>query len=159
MNQIIDNLRTTSGKTYRVVPLTTGVKQYVDRDYTIGELPTQLVGAWLIQTAGNDKMYEEHELCFTFHLCQPATVFILHGNTFPVRPAWLNAFQDTQENVFRPLEVDERNMSFRIFRREFPAEEVNIYGDLPKGFLTPPFRNNGGAGYCMFSVAVKASGY
>ncbi len=152
----IKELLAASGKSYEIVEhgLRPGIRQYIDRHYTFGPLPAGLEGQTLIRTAGNDKMYEEHELCLSFSLTGKGTVYILHGNTFPERPAWLKEYRDTGEDVARPLADDPRGMSFSVFAREFPAGPVKLWGDLPRGFLTPPFRNNGGAGYCMYSVIV-----
>jgi len=118
-------------------------------------VPDFLKGATYIRTAGNDKMYEDDELCFSFVCERDVTVYVMHGNTFETRPAWLNVFTDTGVDIFRPIEDDPRNMSFSVFAKKYPAGKVEVYGDLPKGFLTPPFRNSGGAGYCMYSIIVQ----
>jgi len=87
---LVCNLQTASGKVYDIVDagFSEGIKQYMDRKYRIGPVPDFLKGATYIRTAGNDKMYEEDELCFSLTCERDVTVYIMHGNTFETRPSW-----------------------------------------------------------------------
>ena len=156
----ISKLWTASGKTYQVVynGLFPGTQQYIDRDYEFDYVPARLKGKILIKTAGNDKMYEEDEICLRFEVDRKVVVYVLHANKFTTKPAWLHNFKNTGDIVTR-TDCSEATMKgiFTVFAREYPAGSIALGGCLPPGFLTPSFRQSGGENYCMYSVVVAVS--
>ena len=59
------NLWTASGKAYEVVTKgpRPGTLQYIDRDYLFDQVAASIDGQTLIKVAGDDKMFEEDEVC------------------------------------------------------------------------------------------------
>ncbi|MBI5722824.1 MAG: hypothetical protein HZA50_02615 [Planctomycetes bacterium] len=152
----ISEVWTASGKPYLVCPggMATGSQQYIDRHYTFGQMPEYLEEHTYIRTSGDDKVYEEDDPCLSFTVDRDVDVYILHGMPFLSLPAWLREFRDTGDFVYRPATEDPRNMRFRGLVKSYPKGRIILNGDLPKGMLTPEFRAGGGAGFCMYSVAI-----
>lgn len=154
----ITNLEVASGKSYLVKykGFQNGSLQYVDRDYQFDRIPEGMQGATLIMLAGNDKMFEENEKCFSFHVNKPVIVHVLYSDKYPVQPDWLANFTKTDKKVYRK-DASEITMKgiFRVYSRKFPSGEIRINGCLGKGIKTEAFVNSGGSGYCMYSAVIE----
>lgn len=152
---IISNLKTDSGKVYEVVcdGLIPGALQYIDRDYTFESVAPLVNGQTYIKTAGNDKLYEEEDMWFSFDVNQDVTVYVLHADKIHPKPAWLKEFTNTREKVTRRNDPTTKG-TFTLFAKDFPKGTITLGGDFPEGWLTPEFIDSLGSGYCMYSVVV-----
>lgn len=154
----ITNLEVSSGKIYLVKynGFKSGSSQYIDRDYLFDRIPEEMIGKTLIMVAGNDKMFEENENCFSFQVNKPVIVHVLYSDKYPVQPVWLTDFTKTNKKVYRK-DASEETMKgiFRVYSRKFPAGEIRINGCLGKGIKTEAFVSTGGSGYCMYSVVIE----
>lgn len=158
VNLNITNLESASGKRYLIKNngLNSDSLQYIDRDYTFDRVPEEMRGKTIIMVAGNDKMFEENEKCFSFHVNKPVIVHVLYSDKYPVLPAWLLDYARTNKKVYRK-DASEKTMKgiFRVYSKEFPAGDIQINGCLGKGMKTEAFVNSGGSGYCMYSVVIE----
>ncbi len=154
----LTDLKAASGKAYQIKHNGFHVdgNQYIDRDYEFSKVPESLQGKTLIMTAGNDKMYEEHETCFTFYANKDIIVHIIYADKYPVNPVWLDSFEKTNLQVLRKDSSFETMKGvFTVYSKKFTAGEIEIKGCLGKGMKTPEFVESEGSGYCMYSVVVE----
>jgi len=155
---MITNLEVASGKSYLVKynGFISGSQQYIDRDYLFDRIPEEMKGKTLIMLAGNDKMFEENEKCFSFQVNKPVIVHVLYSDKYPVQPVWLMDYTRTEKKVYRKDASEETKKGiFRVYSRKFPAGEIRINGCLGKGIKTEAFVSSGGSGYCMYSVVIE----
>ena len=158
---MICNLYAKSGKKYSTIEngFLTGQKQYIDRDYLFEYVPEQLSGCTYIQTAGNDKMIHEDDICFSFESSKPITVYIIYADKLLILPNWLNGYCNTREKVTRTdSNIKTLKGIFTLYAKDFEPGQVIIYGNLsPSMARDPKFLASGlmGENYCMYSVAVK----
>lgn len=154
----VTNLEVESGKDYLVKyeGFQVGSQQYIDRDYLFDRIPEEMKGKTLIMLAGNDKMFEENEKCFSFQVNKPVIVHVLYSDKYPVQPVWLADFTKTAKKVYRK-DASEETMKgiFRVYSRKFLTGEIRINGCLGKGIKTEAFVSSGGSGYCMYSVVIE----
>jgi len=154
----ITNLKASSGKIYLVKYSSFNIDslQYIDREYRFKEIPDFLIGKTLIMTAGNDKMFEEHEICFSFNVNKNVIIHVLYADKYPVLPKWLKKFKKTDKKVYRNDSSFETIKGiFTVYSKKYRKGNIKINGCLGKGIKTPEFVSNGGSGYCMFSVVVE----
>jgi len=154
----ITNLKSSSGKDYLVKynSFYDDALQYIDRNYQFDKISDGLKGKTLIMTAGNDKMFEENEICFSFDVNKSVIVHILYADKYAVLPNWLLDYKKTENKVYRHDSSNETLKGvFTDYSKEFPAGEIQIYGCLGKGVKTKKFVETKGSGYCMFSVVIE----
>ncbi|TWD75190.1 hypothetical protein FB561_6628 [Kribbella amoyensis] len=108
-------------KLQNLVKAQPGAQIYVDRSYTITDLPAPLTGQALIPGANDDSKNTSTDY-LTFDVSRPATVYV----AFDARgegvwwPEWLKSFTRTGETVGT---TDQRLI---LFRRDVPAGEVKL---------------------------------
>ncbi|TCN38300.1 hypothetical protein EV644_109191 [Kribbella orskensis] len=111
----------TPDKLQNLVKAQTGAPIYVDRSYTVTDLPAQLTGQALIPGA-NDDSKSTAASYLTLDVSRPATVYV----AFDPRgegvwwPQWLSSFTRTGETVGT---TDQRLV---LFKREVPAGQVQL---------------------------------
>lgn len=104
-------------KLSNLVKAQTGAPIYVDRSYTITDLPSSLTGQALIPGANDDSKATEPDDYLTLDLARPATVYV----AFDPRgenvwwPTWLSTFTRTGETIGT---TDQRLI---LFKRDIPA--------------------------------------
>lgn len=154
----INNLEVDSGKEYQINynSLDNGLKQYIDRDYLFDYIPDFLRKKTYITTAGNDKMINENELCFSFETNVPVTVYIVYADKLKFLPKWLKEYNNTREKITRQ---DSNTSSlkgiFSLFSKDFEAGKIYLRGNLAEKMIEDQkFKNSGplGTNYCMYSV-------
>jgi Bacterial Ig domain len=141
----ISNLTVSSGKAY-VVPtsgLQAGGTVYIDRTYTFTTVPTLVQGAAYIRTANDDKA-ATNTTFLSFTVNQPVSVYVAHGDRITPKPAWLNTFTDTGENLVTS------DATLSLFMRSFPAGTITLGGNVSSG--------TAGNLLSMYSVLVKPGG-
>ena len=154
----IINLEVASGKEYQINynSLDKGSKQYIDRDYLFDYIPGFLRKETYIKTAGNDKMINENELCFSFETNVPITVYIVYADKLKILPKWLEGYNNTRDKITRQ-DSNTSNLKgiFSLFSKDFEAGKINLGGNLAEKMLDDQkFKDSGplGTNYCMYSV-------
>jgi hypothetical protein len=104
-------------------------------------------------------MIGENDLCLSFVVATPVTVFIVYADKLHVLPSWLTGFRDTREKVTR-TDANPSTLKgiFVLFAKEFESGPIHLYGNLSPAMADDPaFRAAGpmGTNYCMYSVVVK----
>ena len=109
-------------KLSNLVKAQVGAPIYVDRSYTITELPASLTGEALVPGANNDSKATTPADYLTLNVTRPATVYV----AFDPRgenvwwPSWLSTFTRTGETVGT---TDQRLI---LFKREVPAGQFTL---------------------------------
>lgn len=112
----------TPEKLQNLVKAQVGAQFYVDRSYTVTDLPAALTGQALIPGANDDSKATGPDGYLTFDVSRPATVYV----AFDPRgegvwwPEWLKDFTRTGETVGT---TDQRLI---LFRREVPAGQLKL---------------------------------
>ena len=100
-----------------------GDPNYVDRDYTVTQIPQALEGSIQIRTANDDKVSTgDHFL--SFELCGEATIYVAYDKHIEESPSWLSGWEITGDQV-----IDSRNNVFRVYSREAEAGRVVLGGN------------------------------
>jgi len=116
-----------------------GSKYYIDRDYTVLEMPADMVGIQWIMT-GNSQKNSKGAAFVTFTVDRPSIIWIGYdsrGNEAKkgVPPAWLTKDYKMAAGT---IKVTDGNMdTFNLWKRSVPAGEVVIPGNSEapaKGF-------------------------
>ena len=107
------------------------VKYYIDRDYTVVEMPADLVGIQWIMT-GNSQKGSKGAVFVTFTVDRPSIIWIGYdsrGNEAKkgVPPAWLTKDYKMAAGT---IKVTDGNMdTFNLWKRTVPAGKVEIPGN------------------------------
>ena len=131
----------TPEKLSNLVKAQAGAPIYVDRSYTITDLPAELTGQALVQGANDDSKATGPDDYLTLNLTRPATVYV----AFDPRgenvwwPSWLSSFTRTGETVGT---TDQRLV---LFKRDVPA------GPLALG-ANASVPNKGNSTYISFVI-------
>ncbi len=116
-----------------------GSKYYIDRDYTVLEMPADMVGIQWIMT-GNSQKKSTGKAFVTFTVDRPSIIWIGYdsrGNEAKkgVPPAWLTKDYKMAAGT---IKVTDGNMdTFNLWKRSVPAGKVEIPGNAEapaKGF-------------------------
>ena len=154
---MIINIITASGKNYAVSKLVQGDYQYEDRLYQFDYVPSELCGADHIKTHGNDKMFSEHEECFSFESDCDIEVYVIYPDIHKELPVWLESYERVRMNVTR-MDSTASNLKgyFSLYKKVFHKGKIVLYGCSPEKMLAEEwYVESGGATYCMYSVCVK----
>ena len=117
--------------------LQNGVDVYSDRKFTYSDVPSELSGSSIIQSANNDKKLKQKDF-LKFSINIPAEVYIAWDKRHKTAE-WLSAkFKKTDLTV--KLSDD---TVFQLYKAEFPAGEVILGG------------NEGGSNSSMYQVFLK----
>ena len=154
----ITELKAASGKAYVVCEgdFLPNTGQYIDRDYTFDYLPKVLKVATKIKTAGNDKMILEDQVCLSFRVNIPVTVYVVYGDKLRVLPNWLQQWTNTRYKVTRK-DANPTTLKgiFTLLAKDFPSGVVTLNGNLSKQMAEDEeFKNMKGSTFCMYSVIV-----
>lgn len=97
-DDLITQVSSSNGNSYKVSKLNIGSQAYADRDYTITSVPGYLAGASFIQTAMNDKT-DTAALFLTSFLQKDAIVYIGYDPRATVLPEWLKGWTKTGDRI------------------------------------------------------------
>ncbi len=133
----IQNVWVDSGLTYELVHegLANGAPVYIDRTYLYADVPPSLKGLTYLKTANGDKAITGTQF-LSLTINQSVTLLIAHDDRITTKPAWLDSFTDTGEN----LTIANRTHS--LWEKHFSAGTVMLGG-------------NAGSGYSMYTVIIK----
>lgn len=115
-----------SPSNYAIGTATVGTDVYVDRDYTIAEVPAAFDGSTYIQTANDDKNSDAAS-ALTFTLNDTATVAVAYDARASTLPDWLSGWTDTGD-VLGTTDV-----SLDLYTRVFGPGDVVLGGNRSGG--------------------------
>lgn len=120
---IVSSLLAASGAPYEVAEaLAIGSPAYVDRSFTYSQIPAELAGATYIRTANDDKL-SQGDSFLSFEVNQAVTVYVAHDDRYAVKPAWLQSFTDSGQD----LQINE---TFSAYGKDFSAGTVQLGGNV-----------------------------
>jgi len=119
---LVSNLKAESGRAYATASLQPGQLSYTDRQYKFTAVPEALRGALMVRTANEDNRSQGQRF-LTFDLAMESTVIIAHDTRIKVRPAWLKAFRNTDQ------EITSEDTTFHLWSKDFPAGQVVLGGN------------------------------
>jgi len=120
---VVSNLKAESGRAYATANLQLGKPSYTDRPFKFTVVPDALRGALMIRTANEDDRSQGQSF-LTFDLAMESTVIVAHDTRLKERPAWLMAFQDTDQKI------TSEDTSFHLWSKDFPAGPVVLGGNF-----------------------------
>jgi hypothetical protein len=106
--------------------LTVGSPYYIDRTYTITELPSELGTASWIKT-GNAEKTNTSDSFLTFTLTKDSMVYIAYDSRAASLPNWLSSFTNTG------LVLKTTDVQLKIYAKLYPAGKVILGGNLAAG--------------------------
>ena len=111
-----------SNKAYEVRQNLEGGKlAYIDRQYTIQNVPEMLRGHHYIMTANEDKTVDG-DAFLSFVTDKHITVYVAHDDRITMKPNWLNGFKDTGLALVTDVPMS-------IYVRDFAAGKVILGGN------------------------------
>lgn len=126
---------------------------YVDRDYTLTQVPQCFDGAMQILTANNDKT-STGDVFLSFELKGEATVYLAYDKQISQIPQWLSSWKATGEQI-----INSRSTVYNIYSKEVGNGRITLGGNegtlddnMYMVFMTPHF----GSGSILASLS-KAS--
>ena len=128
-----------SPSTYRLDTLTVNDRYYLDRDFTLLQIPEICTGFTWIMTENDDKNETDaHWLSFRTNLS--VTILVAYDMSAPALPGWLKSWQDTGRHIGT---TDDSPL--QLYRKNFPAGQVVLGA------------NEGTQSSSMYIVLVKAT--
>lgn len=122
---LIHSVSVSNGKTYELDTLVTGVAIYIDRSFTVTQIPSYLVGAEFVRTANNDKNSSGTSF-LTLQLGAPATLYVAFDARSATPPSWLAAWELVERNALGTTDVGRD-----LYRRDVAAGSVELGGNTP----------------------------
>jgi hypothetical protein len=104
-----------------------GAKHYVDRDFTIAELPDQLAGGVLIPGANDDKRLAQPEDYLVFDLKRDATVYVAaDARGAPEAADWWPGWLDAAGFTRTGMTIRTDDTTFAVLSAELPTGRVTL---------------------------------
>ncbi len=115
---------------YETAELNTGDEYYVDRTYTLTDIPAEYQGLLWIKTANDDKDSTENNF-LTFQVNREASVYVAYDDRATSLPDWLNdEFTATGDSI----EVNDVGVNtLNIYEKTFSQGEVALGGNMASG--------------------------
>ncbi|MFO7889272.1 MAG: fibronectin type III domain-containing protein [bacterium] len=101
-----------------------GEKTYVDRDYTIKQIPQFLHGAIQIKTRNHDKQ-DSSSAFLSFEIRGDATVYLAYDKRVAQKPEWLEEWEITGDQL-----VNSRDAVYRIYSKKVSTQRCTIEGNM-----------------------------
>ncbi len=96
---------------------------YVDRDYTLEQIPEDLEDAVQVQTANDDKLSQDYNH-LSFEINNDASVYVAYDKNIKEIPGWLKTWKAIGEQV-----VDSRENVFNIYKKDFQDGQIVLGGN------------------------------
>jgi len=96
---------------------------YVDRNYTVEQIPAYLEGTPRVITANDDKMSKGSSF-LSFELWGEATIYVAFDRNIQQLPSWLSDWKQTGDQL-----VDSRENVFNLYSKEFKSGRVVLGGN------------------------------
>ncbi len=119
-----------SKEDYRTAELGVGDQYYVDRAYTIINVPPEYEGLLWIKTANDDKLGTLEQF-LTFTVNQNVTVYVAYDNRASSLPFWVTDHYTPTGAGIGVSDVDASPL--QLWARDFPAGDVVMGGNRAEG--------------------------
>ena len=100
-----------------------GEQVYIDRSYTIEQMPQFLQGAIQIKTRNNDKQ-ESGNSFLSFEVRGDATVYLAYDKRISKKPEWLKEWEITGDQI-----MNSRNDLYQIYSKEVSTQRFSVGGN------------------------------
>jgi hypothetical protein len=99
-DEIEDTLTVASDEPYELIEngFNNDALAYIDREYTVSNVPGYVRGRTYIRPANDDKYEADDSPFMAFDVNQDVIVFVAYDDRLP-KPAWANSFTDTGDDV------------------------------------------------------------
>jgi PKD repeat protein len=114
---------------YEVAKLVEGDEYYVDRSFTIVDIPSEYEGLWWIKTANDDKD-QTSEAFLTFTVNRDVTAYVAYDHRASGLPLWITDYY-TQQGV--GIGVTDGASPLQVWARDFPAGSVVMGANMAGG--------------------------
>lgn len=135
LKNVIQNIRTENGKTYKPYILHVGKKSYIDRTFEISRCPALLNGLPSLRTAfaDRDAVSETH---LQFEITQPMRIFVAFEAGADALPVWLRKFH--AEDLHIHIRDDFMNVEriLKLYSRDFEPGTVMLGGTSAPGYTS-----------------------
>jgi chitodextrinase len=131
---------------YETAMLTEGDQYYVDRNYTITDIPAEYEGLLWIKTANDDK-YNTSEEFLTFTVNQDVTAYIAYDHRATSLPEWITTYYAGTGAEIAVSDVEASPL--HVWSRDFPAGDVVMGGNMATG---------ASGAYSMYAVLLRGQG-
>jgi len=120
----INNVRSSTNKTYIVGLLQEGSIAYTDRSYRYTGIPSYLEGQPYVVTANDDKCPKDPSaFSMSFEVNTPVTIFVARDSRYKDKPAWMKDFEKTNDTI--TLAAGD-NFPYAFYRKNFPAGTITL---------------------------------
>lgn len=117
---LISGLNKTS---YQTAFLKLGDAIYIDREYTLAEVPKSLDGLMWLKTANDDKTCSESDF-LSFEISDSSQIYVAYDSRIASLPGWLDNWEPTEDQV-----VDSRGTRYDLFTQSFASGNVTLGGN------------------------------
>lgn len=122
----------TSPSVYEWAVLVEGAKHYLDREYTISNIPDGYVGAWFLRVRNDDK-FETGDSFITFTASVPLDLFIAIEDRGSVH-GWMDGYVDTGDDF-----TGSDSRTYSIYRKSVGSGTVTLGGNEGDPNMYTPF--------------------
>ena len=102
--------------------LAVGKLKYIDRTYTISDVPPAFEGLEFLRTANDDKSQSANPFV-SFTITEPKAVFVAYDTRNTTLPTWLQSWENTS------IEINSTDVPAVLYRKNFNAGTVNLGGN------------------------------
>jgi len=108
---------------YNINRLSVGDRYYIDRDYTLANIPAFMEDIFWISTANDDKANDSEDF-LKFDLLTSSTVYIAYDEKAGSIPAWMDKWLLMEDQI-----VDSRGVKFKVYAKSYASGEVVLGGN------------------------------
>lgn len=104
-----------------------GEKYYIDRNFTILNIPYYLEGSEIIKTANNDKLLTDADW-LSFELAVNSKVYVAYDPRFTINASWLSAANGwiKTNDFLRTTDTQMPGAGFEIYEKEYAPGTVSL---------------------------------
>ncbi len=129
---------------YQQDVLQAGKAYYIDRAFTLLDVPAALQGLTFIRTANNDKS-DANPAFLSFTIDQPANIYVAYDSRVARLPHWLT---DHFVSTSYSLGVSDQGQYLHLWSYTSAAGTVTLGGNIAEGFQSD-------SGYSMYSIIIE----
>ncbi|UCD02612.1 MAG: fibronectin type III domain-containing protein [Candidatus Aenigmatarchaeota archaeon] len=115
------NVTNINPSNYETAYLVEGDDYYIDRTYTITNIPSAYEGLLWIKTANNDKGSTGDNF-LTFDVNKDVTVYVGYASISPI-PAWLNTWTEENQQVTTTI------LNYDLYSKNYSAGQIGLGGN------------------------------
>lgn len=122
IDALFSDVTVKNGGIYEVSTMHKDADFYVDRDYTVVDLPKALDGLTYIRPRNDDKWYKENDL-LSFMLEGDATLYVAFDSRAGSLPSWLSSWERID------MTIGTTDVSFNVYSKAFSKGKVTLGGN------------------------------